>query len=372
MSQIWVAPFVQTLWDQSADVSGHYACYNYYTPPDVAGNVNNYPCGCVATCMAQLMYYFQYPITGVGTATFSITNNGATEMTSLLGGNGSGGPYVWSSMPLSPNQPTSAQAIAIGALTHDAGATVHMDYAVRRFLCLYFSRPASPDQHLPVYQCRLLRKRLQRHQRHKFAEHDQSQPGRPVARGAGHQRGNGGGHCVLVDGYGYSASTLFHHVNAGWGGDDDIWYALPGIDTPDNGDYTIVQACIYNIYTNGSGQIISGRVTDPTGAPVAGATVTAARTGGGTLSATTDTNGIYALANIPAASTYTLTVTKTGDSSATNNYSTGTSVYNCFPAATSGARISFCHRRCSSSPETGFAAIGPTSGPSMCSPKPTH
>ena len=84
----------------------------------------------------------------------------------------------------------------------------------------------------------------------------------------------------------------------------------PASTPPITAHYTIVQACIYNIYTNGSGQIISGRVTDPTGAPVAGATVTAVRNGGGTYSATTDTNGIYALANIPAASSYTLTTTK--------------------------------------------------------------
>jgi hypothetical protein len=128
VSQIWVAPFVQTLWSQSADVSLNDACYNYYTPPYAAGTVANYPCGCVATCWAQLMYYFQYPNTGVGTASFYITNNGAPQTTQLLGGNGAGGVYQWSQMPLSPNAPTSTQAIAIGALTHDAGATVNMAY----------------------------------------------------------------------------------------------------------------------------------------------------------------------------------------------------------------------------------------------------
>ena len=53
----------------------------------------------------------------------------------------------------------------------------------------------------------------------------------------------------------------------------------------------MVVACIYNVYTNGSGEIISGRVTDPAGAAISGASVTAARTGGGTNMATTDSNG---------------------------------------------------------------------------------
>ena len=76
-----------------------------------------------------------------------------------------------------------------------------------------------------------------------------------------------GGHCLLCDGYGYSSSTLFHHVNLGFAGDDDIWYALPDIETSDNnGAFNMVEACIYNIFTNGAGEIISGRVTDPAGA----------------------------------------------------------------------------------------------------------
>ncbi|MGD0815815.1 MAG: C10 family peptidase [Verrucomicrobiota bacterium] len=362
VSQIWVAPFVQTLWDQGAAINTDYACYNYYTPPGPNGDANNDVCGCVATSMAQLMYYFQYPTTGVGTASFAITNNGTTEMTSLLGGDGSGGPYVWSSMPLSPNQPTSAQAIAIGALIHDAGATVHMYYT-----------PSGSSAYTYLFQQALT-------STFKFAnagyyENDASgisgsnllnminpnvDARLPVSLGIS---GDVGGHCVVVDGYGYSASALFHHVNAGWGGDDDIWYALPGIDTADNGDFTIIQACIYNVYTNGSGQIISGRVTDPTGAPVPGATVTAVRTGGGTYSATTDTNGIYALARIPASSSYTLTATKTGDASATNSYSTGTSVYNALPSGNVwGANFVLTPPLLVTS-KTGFATIGPTNGP---------
>jgi len=64
------------------------------------------------------------------------------------------------------------------------------------------------------------------------------------------------GHEVVCDGYGYYLSTLYHHINMGWGGSDNAWYALPLVD-----GYTNVCALIYNIYTNGSGEIISGRIT---------------------------------------------------------------------------------------------------------------
>jgi uncharacterized repeat protein (TIGR02543 family) len=361
-SQIWVAPFVQTLWGQTVDASLSNACYNYYTPPYGAGNVSNYPCGCVATCMAQEMYYFQYPNIGVGAASFTITNNGVTQTTQLLGGDGAGGPYQWINMPLSPNNPNTNQTMAIGCLTHDAGAAVHMAYT-------------SSNSSAANY---LIQQALAN--TFKFANAAYYENGRsgitgsdllnminpnldarlPVMLGVEYE----GGHCLLCDGYGYSASTLFHHLNLGFGGDDDIWYALPEIDTVDNnGDFTLVEACIYNIYTNGSGQIISGRVTDPTGAPVAGATVTAARSRGGTYTATTDTNGVYALAGIPGASTYALTVTSAGDSSAAGSYSTGISVYNQLPSGNIWGANFVLSPPLLAVPETGFASIGPANGP---------
>ena len=95
----------------------------------------------------------------------------------------------------------------------------------------------------------------------------------------------------------------------------------------------MVDRCVYNAYTNGSGEIISGRVLDQISRPVVGATVTATRTGGGTYTATTDTNGIYALARIPSASSYSITITKANYSSVSTNFSTGTSSDR---AATSG------------------------------------
>ena len=361
-SQIWVAPFVQTLWDQTVDASLNYACYNYFTPPYGAGIVSNDPCGCIATALAQEMFYFQYPNTGVGTGSFAITNNGAPQTIQLLGGNGTGGPYQWTNMPLSPNNPTTNQAMAIGYLTHDAGATVNMNYTSNNSsAATYLAQQAltgafkfANAAYYESFNNGLSGTNL-------LSMINPNLDARlPVMLGILPD----GGHCLLCDGYGYSSSTLFHHVNTGWGGDDDIWYALPEINTTDgNGDYNMVEACIYNIYTNGSGQIISGRVTDPAGAPVAGATVTAQRNGGGTYTAMTDTNGIYALAGIPKASTCALTVNNAGESSATGNYSTGTSVYNKLPSGNVWGANFVLSPPLLAIPKTGFASIGPVGGP---------
>jgi hypothetical protein len=363
-SQIWVAPFVQTLWSQQTDLSLNDAVYNYYTPPYGAGNVSNDPCGCVATCLAEVMYYFQYPTAGVGTASFDITNVDTEEVVQLRGGDGHGGPYQWSQMPLSPNNPTTPQAEAIGDLTFDAAATVNMQYT-----------PSGSSAYTYLAQQALLDTFM-------YANVDYDEQD---ARGLsaadlltminpnldarlpvmlGIESTEVGGHCLLSDGYGYSSSTLFYHVNTGWGGDDDIWYALPEIDTADNGDYTLVQACAYNIFTNGGGggQIISGRVTDPTGAPVAGASITAAQNGGGIFMATADASGIYALAEIPAA-TYTLTVTNPGYSSASHNYTTTSEVDYEVPSGNVWGANFVLSPPLLAIPETGFASVGPSNGP---------
>ena len=83
---------------------------------------------------------------------------------------------------------------------------------------------------------------------------------------------------------------------------------------------------IYNIYISGTGEIISGRVTEADSkTPVSGATVTAAKAGGGTYQTTTNTNGIYAFANVPSNSTYTISVAKAGHSFADQTTNTGQS-----------------------------------------------
>jgi hypothetical protein len=87
----------------------------------------------------------------------------------------------------------------------------------------------------------------------------------------------------------------------------------------------VIDGCVYNAYTNGTGEIISGRVLDQIGRPVVNAAVAATRTGGGNYTTTTDTQGILALARIPSASSYSITISKANYNSASTNLSTGTS-----------------------------------------------
>jgi hypothetical protein len=97
VTDVRVAPLVKTKWGQ--ETAGYHgsACYNYYTPTSSTkweeGNSSNYPCGCVATAMAQVLRTYEYPTTGVGTDEFTVKVSGAEQKRSLLGGDKNGGPY---------------------------------------------------------------------------------------------------------------------------------------------------------------------------------------------------------------------------------------------------------------------------------------
>lgn len=121
-------------------------------------------------------------------------------------------------------------------------------------------------------------------------------------------------HAIVCDGYAYQYGTAYHHVNMGWGGRRDAWYVLPIIEILNDKDelaftYTSLYGIVYNIFPEGGhGEIVSGRVLDKEGSPVAGAEVYMV---GGSYSKTAKSNesGIFAFKNVPSNTTLTLSAT---------------------------------------------------------------
>jgi len=300
---IRVLPLVQSKWSQTT-ACGEY-CYNYYSP-------FHYPAGCVATAMAQLMRYHEYPTDPIGVREFMISVSGSRgeQKASTRGGDGLGGPYNWGAMVLRPQYScstlTEAHRQAIGALCYDAGIAVEAIYTsngsgalmpdAKKALVNVFQYSNAilgydPEGGIHSGLTEMINPNLD--------------AGAPVILAVSDPSDAILAHALVCDGYGYESATLYHHLNMGWHGVDDAWYNLPQVNGV-KAKYAVVFTCIYNIFTAGKGEIISGRILDPAGRPIVNARIFAGRDDGTTHTAATDDRGIYALVNLDSDTAYTI------------------------------------------------------------------
>ena len=271
LSDVRVAPLVESRWNQLG--SGTNRLYNYYTP-------SNWYCGCVATAMAQVMRYHRFPTDAVTPRTFTCylgTTDNPVQLTMK------GGTYDWGSMPFRPIPPTPVQQEAIGRLCYDAGVSVRMVYASNGSgALLQFAHDPlvsvfgyADAQSFVIGENETCPSAADI-QNAILANLD---AGCPVMLGifAPGSNGRDAGHAIVADGYGYDGGTLWCHLNLGWGGSHDLWYALPSIPAGSY-SFSVVDTIVYNIFPHRAGELVTGRVTTPDGAPIEGATVSATGT----------------------------------------------------------------------------------------------
>lgn len=311
VSDVRVAPFVQSKWSQTTvdDTSTSDLCYNYYTP-------NNYPCGCTATAMAQIMRYLEFPATEVEPQEFDCEVGGRTTTLMMQGGL-----YDWGSMTLVPKYADTLEEEnrqAIGKLTSDIGIALKSSYAADETgadpqevaavfrdvfgysdaIC-YFSEDALEGAEVGLHRRDLRTRTI-------LANLDAGQPVLLAIYGY-NSFGGWAGHAVVADGYGYQnvagVETEFVHINMGWSGKDDMWYNIPVIDAANTGaqasdtgtTFLYLGGAIFNVSSEDTGlSILSGRTTDDDGAAISGALVNAYDADGYLVGETiSDENGIY-------------------------------------------------------------------------------
>jgi hypothetical protein len=217
-------PFLNSVWGQGKDPYGK-AVFNYYTPPGTAGSSSNYPSGCVATALGQILNYYEWPLSGTGTHSY-LWNNGADTARTLTA-DYEATFYDWSNVLDNYNiaGTTSTQRKAAGLVTYHAGVAVNMNYSsngssaglsiVEDALENYFRFSGEyvdndPDNQDYFYS------RL----------YDSMITHRPAELGIS---GSAGGHAVVVDGVKHNNSgntTRWYHLNMGWNGTSDAWYDI--------------------------------------------------------------------------------------------------------------------------------------------------
>ena len=253
-------PYVTTAWGQSCSNEGApYPAYNYYI--DVTDKhcdaLLNYKCptGCVATAMAQIMKYWNYPVFRAG-----------KKMQ-----------YDWCNMPDSlfyyerdlyfqnifiENEDFEKQRNAIAWLMADCGEAAGMYYCCHNFIipnrCQSFAWPVDARNAL-VDSFQYSSDAIRRLRSDFLTQPDtwknfliqDLQNGRPlIYAGASYSIGGYGqsGHAFVCDGY--NEGTDMFHFN--WGDlSDAAWCALDAIIV-DNNNYNHLERAVFNIHPSSS------------------------------------------------------------------------------------------------------------------------
>ena len=210
-----VAPLMKTTWNQNAP-------FNMYTPK--IGNSQT-PTGCVATAMAQVMKYWNYPQSGAGYGSITNPSTGRTETMNL------DEDFLWNEMLDSYNGAyTDDQADAVAFLMKACGYSVDMSYtsSVSGSFSIVAAKALmdnfSYNKNIRYYQ----RDYIEGSEWDEIVYNEVSN-GRPVLYGA---QSTSGGHEFVCDGYNGDG---YYHFNWGWGGMSDGYFILDSLNPNDIG-----------------------------------------------------------------------------------------------------------------------------------------
>lgn len=209
-----VPPLLKSLWNQTNP-------YNLETP--LAPDGSHYPTGCVATSVAQIMYYYNYPEKGTG----SVTYENMTDSTLHTIDFSNYPAFDWINMTDTYTSASSTKSSnAVASLMKAVGYASMMQYnatstALHSNAAKALINNFGYDPNIHYYH------RIQ------MTDNDWMDiiiseliEGRPVLYEG---RNPAGGHSFLCDGYDGSG---YFHFNWGWGGLSDGYYSLSALNPP--------------------------------------------------------------------------------------------------------------------------------------------
>ena len=232
-----VSPLIKTKWGQDESNDGNQSnAYNHETPG--CGNYEHCPTGCVATAMAQILKYWDYP---------SLIPFKCSQ-------------YDWDNMPNKLNYLNNSnytiERNAIAKLMHDCGILVNMDYCRQsQDTCKSSSSTSMYDYSEYAYQTHGFSEAIY------IAKNNISDAvwgamlrlnlddGMPLQ-----YRGDAGpwstdGHSFVCDGYKNPLSSGYkYHFNWGWNGDSDGWFTIDSLASNIYPSFWFDQAAVFNIY----------------------------------------------------------------------------------------------------------------------------
>ena len=221
-----------TLWDQSP-------YYNHYCPVDQTAQETTLT-GCVATAMAQIMAFWQYPQSGKGSSRYQHATYGVqtADYASTQ--------YQWAQMPQRlTSSSSSTQMEAVATLMYHSGVSVQMDYGVDGSGISDITRVVNSLRNYFNYATTVsLVKRAETTDSIWLASlKNELNSGRPVFY-VGFDPGGEGGHAWVCDGF--NNENRFH-MNWGWDGYADGYFALGSLTPSADFDLTDYQMAVIGI-----------------------------------------------------------------------------------------------------------------------------
>ncbi len=224
--------------------------YNAYCPKQSGKDTYT---GCVATAMAIVLRHNRWPEQGKGTIPAYTTETSNIKVSSI---NIEGYSYNWDNMPLTyGNSATKPQEEAVARLMQHLGAMVEMDYTssssgaystnIIPALSKYMSYSASAVElyrmnHSPYEWLSMIK-----------AEIDAD---RPIIYGGADLVDGESGHQFICDGYDSNGKI---HINWGWSGKFNAWYALNYLgdtsSTGVNGVFSYYDSAIFGLVPDKNG-----------------------------------------------------------------------------------------------------------------------
>ncbi|MCF8304714.1 MAG: C10 family peptidase [Bacteroidales bacterium] len=228
-----VEPLLASTWNQDWP-------YNAYCPEANGGPGGHVYVGCVATTMAQIMYYFRYPEHGYGEKSY---NTPYGEVSADFENTY----YQWDNMVNDLGSTDHSAISAVAELNFHCAVAVTMDFGINGSgsqtikipyaLKTYFGYSNDADyeqraQHNDPQWINMLTENL-----------DEA---KPLAY-SGYPSGGGAGHCFVFDGYQTSGDETQFHVNWGWSGSWDGYFNINSLN-PGGSNFNQGQQAIFDIY----------------------------------------------------------------------------------------------------------------------------
>jgi len=264
-----VSPLLETTWNQRP-------YYNALCPADTAAYGGRVPTGCVATAMAQIIRFWQYPTHGTGSHSYYANNSsdGYGDY-GLQSSNFATTTYQYNLMPAFLNSYSSANEInAVATLCYHCGVAVEMMYgpdgsgayslgpsypSAEYAFANYFEYPYVNGIYRSDYT----------DNNWMIALKGELDEGVPVYYAAS---GDEGGHAFVCDGY--NASDYFHY-NWGWGGTYNGYFQINALN-PGTIGFNQNHRAILNIYPPNTISVTPSSLSfySTAGTPSAGQTAT--------------------------------------------------------------------------------------------------